>query len=171
MYVQLGNYPCLLLSLQSLPLPSMNWNEVTRSAPISAKPDGIRYPTVPGAFDKAKDLNKYKFLRNNHKACPPDSKRNPGRSGTLIDHVIELGTMYHMLELMDFSTWSMEGVPAVAQLLTKDGIFHNMISVITPRAHAQVRVKQSVCTCMSVVVVVVIVVVGTKITTLGDLAT
>ena len=94
---------------------------MTRSGPISAKPDRIRYPTVPDAFSKLKDLSRHRFLRDNHKACFPDSKRNPGHSGTLIDHVIELGSMYHMLEPMDFSTWSLEETATVAELLTKDG--------------------------------------------------
>ena len=94
---------------------------MTRSAPISAKPDRVRYPTVTDAFNKLKDLSRHEFVGDNYKACPPDSKRSPGRSGGLIDHVIELGSMYHMLEPMDFSTWSVEETATVAELLMKDG--------------------------------------------------
>lgn len=113
--------PLLLACLQAIPLPSLNWNEVTRTAPISAKPDRIRYPTAPDAFSKLKDLSRHRFLGDNHKACPPDSKRNPGHGGGLIEHVIELGSMYHMLEPMDFSAWSMEETAMEAELLNKDG--------------------------------------------------
>ena len=109
------------LYLQALPLPSLHWNEATHNAPISAKPDHIRYPTVPDAFNKVKDMSKHQFLGDNDRVCAPGSKRNPGRSGALIDHVIELGSMYHMFEPMDFSTWSLEEAAVEAELLSKDG--------------------------------------------------
>ena len=94
---------------------------MTRSAPIASKPDSIRYPTVPGAFDKVNSISKTKFLQGNHRACPPNSRRNPSHYGALIDHVLELGSMYHMLDPMDYSTWSMEEIAVEAVLITKDG--------------------------------------------------
>ena len=94
---------------------------MTRTAPTAARTDRVRYPTVQGAFDKVNDMSKKKFLRDNHRACPPDSIRNPGRYGTLIDHVVEFGHMYHMLEPMDFSTWSIDEAAMEAMLITKDG--------------------------------------------------
>jgi hypothetical protein len=107
--------------LQAIPLPTLHWNELTRTASISAKPDHIRYPTAPDAFSKLKELSRHKFLGDNHRACPPDSKRNPGRSGSLIDHVIELGSRYHMLEPKDFNAWTVEEATTEAELLIKDG--------------------------------------------------
>ena len=112
----------LCLELQVSLLRFQKWIEVTRSAPISARPDGTLYRTPSrNAFYKAKGISRHDFLQDNNRACPPDSKRNPGRHGALIDHVIELGSMYHMFEPMDFSTWSIDETPLEATLATKDG--------------------------------------------------
>ena len=137
------SFVLFLLHLQSIPLPAMHWNEVTRSAPISAKHDSIRYPTVPDAYSKVKDLMRHRFLEDNHKACPPDSKRNPGHSGSMIDHVIELGSMYHMLEPMDFNTWSVEEATTEAELLIKDGKLQYSRYHYYP-VHMHKRIKKSV---------------------------
>ena len=109
------------LSMQVLPLPNLNWNEVTRSAPISAKPDPVHYTTVPDTSKKMNDMSKLRFLQPDSRACPPHSKRNPGHQGALIDHVIEFGSMYHMLEPLDYSTWSVEEVAMETLLVTKNG--------------------------------------------------
>lgn len=96
---------------------------MTRSAPISAKKDHVRFVTVPDALKKVNYLSKWKFLQRNSRTCPPNSKRNPGRQGALIDHVVEFGSMYHMFEPLDYSTWSVEEVATEALLVTKDGEF------------------------------------------------
>ena len=114
------------MMLQALPLHNLHWNEVTRTAPISSKNDRVRYASVPDAFRKANDVSKVKFPQLNSRACPPDAKRNPGHQGALIEHVIEYGSMYHMIKPLDFNTWSVEEVATEAALATKDGEFNNM---------------------------------------------
>ena len=102
-----------------LPLPDLFWNEVTQNAPIATKSDRVRYPTVPDAFTKVSEMSKHSFRRDNHRTCLPNSKRNLGHYGDIINHVIEIGSMYHMLEPMDYSTWSVGESAMEAVLVTK----------------------------------------------------
>lgn len=94
---------------------------MTLSAPISAKSDSIRYPTVPDPLKQVNDMSKHNSLQDNHRACPPDSKRNPGYYGDVIDHVIEFGSMYHMLEPMDYTSWSLQEEAIEVVLVKHDG--------------------------------------------------
>ena len=104
----------------------MQWLEMSRNAPIAAKStrsrfrislyNGIkRWPF----YSKELGFNYYiptcrietnhKFLANNSRLCPADSNRNlMGRRGATVDHVVEHGPLYHLLEPLHPSSWSVE---------------------------------------------------------------
>ena len=81
------------------------WIEVTRTAPLAAQPARIGYMQREPQPRRMVKITKAGFLRNNSHICPPGSKRNLGRSGQRIEHVIEYGSMYHMIVPKAFSTW------------------------------------------------------------------
>ena len=96
--------------------------ELTRNAPVASKPKVPRYR--PGIYTHGivPLSTAAKFLQNNSRICPGDSKRNPGRRGGTIDHVIEYGPLFHLLEPLPSETWSVEEKSVEVTMTDNKGI-------------------------------------------------
>lgn len=100
----------------------MAWMELTRNAPIASKPKVPRYRPAIYTVGILPISTAAQFLQNNSRLCPVDSNRNPGRKGATIDHVIEYGPLFHLLEPVPTENWSVEDSNVEVTVTNEKGI-------------------------------------------------
>ncbi len=116
----------LLLSMTRFATGSILGIFITRKHCIDIISSTTIHPTV----FSCRLVTKYRFLADNSRQCPADSNRNSGgRNGATLEHVVEYGPLYHLLEPLHSSYWSVEG-KTIDITLTNDKGGTNVIIII-----------------------------------------